>query len=127
MSWVLSRLREASTWRGIVWLLTVAGVSSRPDEVEAIILAGMALAGLLGVFLQDKSRNPQERTRETDLPEIELQGRSNETTQPDSFNNSISISCNESIVRLCEDRVSSDDGTQSPESVVRSDSNGYNG
>lgn len=126
MNWVLSRLREASTWRGIVWLLTVAGVSLRPDEVEAIILAGMAVAGLLGVFLQDKSRNSQERTRETDLPEIELQGRSNETTQPDSFNNSISVSCNESIVRLREDRVSSDDSTQSPEYIVRSDSNGYN-
>ena len=69
MSWVLRRLREASTWRGIVWLLTVAGLSLRPDQAEAIVTAGMALAGLLGVFLADANPPPQ-------LPPIELVGQS---------------------------------------------------
>jgi len=51
--WLLHRIKEPSTWRGLVWLLTVAGVSLRPDQVEAIVLFGMALAGLLGVLLPD--------------------------------------------------------------------------
>jgi hypothetical protein len=53
MNWMLARLREPSTYRGLVWLATVAGLSLRPEQAEAIMAAGMALAGLLGVFLAD--------------------------------------------------------------------------
>jgi len=53
VKWLLARLREPSTWRGLVWLATVAGLSLRPDQVEAIVTLGMAFAGLLGVFLAD--------------------------------------------------------------------------
>jgi hypothetical protein len=67
MNWLIARLREGSTWRGLIWLLTVAGITLRPEQVEALIVAGMALAGLLGVFMQDKK---------DDKPPIELQGRS---------------------------------------------------
>ena len=85
MTWVLNRLREASTWRGFVWLLTVSGVALRPDQIEAIVMAGMALAGLLGVFLKDEIRSPETRTRETDLPPIDLQGRAADTVNPDEW------------------------------------------
>ena len=68
MNWLLRRLREPSTWRGLVWLATVAGLSLHPDQAEAIVSAGMALAGLLGVFLVEKESVPA-------LPPIELQGR----------------------------------------------------
>ena len=67
MNWLLRRLREPSTWRGLVWLATVAGLSLRPEQAEAIVTVGMALAGLLGVFLVDT--NPPQ------LPPIELVGR----------------------------------------------------
>jgi len=65
--WLLARLREPSTWRGLVWLATVAGLSLRPDQAEAIVLAGMAMAGLLGVFLND---TPQ--AIKLELPPIDL-------------------------------------------------------
>ena len=71
MNWVLARLREPSTWRGIVWLATVAGLSLRPDQAEAIVTVGMALAGLLGVFLCDEPKS----VRPDPLPPIDLQGR----------------------------------------------------
>lgn len=64
---LLARLREPSTWRGLVWVLTVAGIAIQPDQGEAIVTAGMALAGLLGVFLVDPPT--------PELPPIELQGR----------------------------------------------------
>ena len=70
MKWLLRRFREPSTWRGLVWLATVAGLSLRPDQAEAIVTAGMALAGLLGVFLADEPKSVSA------LPPIELQGRS---------------------------------------------------
>ena len=65
--WLLARLREPSTWRGLVWLLTVSGVLHTPEQAEAIMLAGMALAGLLGVFTND---SPQ--TIKIELPPVDL-------------------------------------------------------
>lgn len=51
--WLIARLRENSTWRGVVWIMTWLGMSFRPDQAEAIIGCGMAVAGLLGVFTSD--------------------------------------------------------------------------
>lgn len=67
MNWLLRRLREPSTWRGLVWLATVAGLSLRPDQAEAIVTVGMALAGLLGVFLSEEPK-----AIHVQLPPIEL-------------------------------------------------------
>ena len=90
MNWVLARLCEPSSWRGIVWLLTVFGLALKPDQAEAIVTAGMALAGLLGVFLSDDRSHSVERDAvgrggdsaasgtdrvRDDLPEIELVGK----------------------------------------------------
>ncbi len=87
MNWFLNQLRQASTWRGLVWLLTVFGLALKPDQAEAIVTAGMALAGLLGVFLSDDRSHPVERDAvgrggdsaasgadrvRDDLPELEL-------------------------------------------------------
>lgn len=47
-------LGEASTWRGIIFILTAVGVQLEPEQQTAIITAGMALAGLLGVFFKRK-------------------------------------------------------------------------
>ena len=54
MNWLIARLKESSSWRGLIWLLTVAGVALNPEQTEALIVAGMAVAGLLGVFTKDK-------------------------------------------------------------------------
>lgn len=48
-------LGEASTWRGIIFILAAVGVQLDPAQQTAIITAGMALAGLVGVFFK---RNP---------------------------------------------------------------------
>lgn len=69
MKWLIARFREPSTWRGLVWILTVCGVLLTPEQTEAIVLAGMALAGLLGVFLDDEPK-----TVKVELPPIDLVG-----------------------------------------------------
>jgi hypothetical protein len=52
--YLLERLKEPSTWRGLTALLTAVGVALSPDQVNAIVSAGLALMGFLGVFTKDK-------------------------------------------------------------------------
>jgi hypothetical protein len=53
MSYILARLAEASTWRGIIFLLTAFGVHVSPEQSNAIITAGAAVIGAASVFLPD--------------------------------------------------------------------------
>ena len=50
----LNRLKEPSSWRGIVLILTICGISLDKDQQEAIMVAGLALVGLIGAFAPDK-------------------------------------------------------------------------
>lgn len=52
MNWT-RLIREPSTWRGLIWLLTAAGLALSPEQQTAIIAAGMAIAGAIGAFLND--------------------------------------------------------------------------
>jgi hypothetical protein len=51
--YILRRLGETSTWRGLIGLLTLAGVSLSPALSEAIIGAGVALYLLIEALLPD--------------------------------------------------------------------------
>ena len=53
-AYVLERLKEASTWRGIILLLTAVGVPVAPALADSIISAGLAIAGLIGAVTPDK-------------------------------------------------------------------------
>lgn len=50
MNYLLERLKEDSTWRGVLMLLTAAGVHLDPSQANAIIATGLALVGLVNVF-----------------------------------------------------------------------------
>jgi hypothetical protein len=52
--YILDRLAENSTWRGLVMLLTAVGVQVDPSQANAIIAAGLALVGLINVFRRQK-------------------------------------------------------------------------
>lgn len=47
-SYVLARMKEPSTWRGVILVLTSLGVPIAPGMADAIIAVGLALAGLIG-------------------------------------------------------------------------------
>ena len=53
-TYLLERLKEPSTWRGLTALLTAVGVALSPEQVNAVVSAGLALMGVLGVFTKDK-------------------------------------------------------------------------
>lgn len=57
--WIVTRRQliqhfsSPSTWRGIVLLCSALGYTFRPDLGEAIIAAGVGLAGLIGALTTD--------------------------------------------------------------------------
>lgn len=54
MQYIIDRLKEASTWRGIALLLTAFGLRIAPELQEAVITVGVSTAGLIGVVFPDK-------------------------------------------------------------------------
>ena len=57
MAYLLARLKEASTWRGIALLLTAFGVQVAPEVQEAVISVGIAVAGAVGVLFPDSTNS----------------------------------------------------------------------
>lgn len=52
--YIVARLREPSTWRGILMLCTALGVKISPEFQEAIMQFGLAAVGLIGMLTSDK-------------------------------------------------------------------------
>lgn len=52
--YILDRAKEPSTWRGAILFLTAIGVPIAPQVAEAIVTAGLGLAGLLGILTPDR-------------------------------------------------------------------------
>jgi hypothetical protein len=52
--YIVERLKEQSTWRGLVLLATAAGIPVAPAQAEAIIAVGMAIVGAINVFSAEK-------------------------------------------------------------------------
>lgn len=48
-AWAAARLGEASTWRGVGWLLVAAGVVP-VGAVEGVVSIGLALVGIVEVL-----------------------------------------------------------------------------
>lgn len=53
--YALTRLRERSTWLGMISLLTALGIVLTPAQQEHVIAAGSALAGLIATLTPDKT------------------------------------------------------------------------
>jgi len=51
--YLLGRLKEPSTWRGLTLLLTSVGIALSPEQAAAVTAIGVAIAGALGAFLPD--------------------------------------------------------------------------
>ena len=52
--YLLNRMKEPSTWRGIILIFTSLGYNIDPEMGDAIITTGLALAGLVGALTGDK-------------------------------------------------------------------------
>ena len=52
-AWLKKQGLQASTWRGLVLLLTALGVALSSEQSEAIIAGGLAVTGLVGAVVSD--------------------------------------------------------------------------
>jgi hypothetical protein len=50
LNYLLDRLNENSTWRGVLLILTALGVSLSPSHQEAIVAAGLGIVGAINIF-----------------------------------------------------------------------------
>jgi hypothetical protein len=50
--WIIDQLKQPSTWRGITMLATSLGIAINPQLMEQIVVAGTAVAGLIGVLFK---------------------------------------------------------------------------
>lgn len=55
LSFFLDRARERSTWLGLVSIATALGIALTDFQTEAVVAAGMSLAGVIAAFTGDKS------------------------------------------------------------------------
>lgn len=51
MRWIVRRLAEASTWKGMLAIATATGVQIAPELQDAILGTGLALIGLIQVLI----------------------------------------------------------------------------
>ena len=56
-TYILNRLKERSTWLGLIAFATSCGASIATELTESIITVGVALAGLVGVVTKDKEKD----------------------------------------------------------------------
>jgi hypothetical protein len=56
VAYVLERLREFSTWRGIAALAATAGVVVAPEQLDAVYKSFIAVLGVLAVFAPAKKK-----------------------------------------------------------------------
>jgi hypothetical protein len=54
IEYLLERLTENSTWRGIILLLTAIGINFTADQTAVIASAGLSLVGAINVIRKEK-------------------------------------------------------------------------
>tara|TARA_R110000868_G_scaffold151595_2_gene376105 strand:+ start:1025 stop:1213 length:189 start_codon:yes stop_codon:yes gene_type:complete len=47
---IMNRIKQESTWRGVILILTAFGVQLAPELQEAIITVGLAIVGAINVL-----------------------------------------------------------------------------
>ena len=75
MSWVLNRLKEPSTWKGIVVLLSLVGVRFSPEATDLIVELGVTAIGLILVIQKERAIPDEPKKVEIVLPPVDLVAR----------------------------------------------------
>jgi pimeloyl-CoA synthetase len=54
LNYILARLSESSSWRGIILILVAAGIRIDPEIQEGILAAGLSAVGLINLLRKEK-------------------------------------------------------------------------
>lgn len=86
MNWIKNRLRERSTWLGLITLASIAGYSLEESQKELVVTLGVTLAALISTFTSDQKpavvaknepANEPQRIVTPDLTAEQLRDQSN--------------------------------------------------
>jgi hypothetical protein len=55
LAFIAPRLRERSTWLGVVAFASLIGITISPEMLEAMLSGGLFVAGLIGVLTKDSA------------------------------------------------------------------------
>jgi hypothetical protein len=55
LAWIAARLKERSTWMGLIGLLSTVGISISPEYSETIVTVGVALGSGIAILSGDQS------------------------------------------------------------------------
>lgn len=58
-NYAFARLKEPSTWRGIICMLTSLGITLSPDQINALVAVGLCATGAVGAFFPDPKQEAQ--------------------------------------------------------------------
>ena len=50
----VDRAKEASTWRGVILVLTALGLEMSPQTENLVLQVGLLVAGALGILTKDQ-------------------------------------------------------------------------
>ncbi len=54
LGWLAARLKEPSTWHGLNVLLTAGGVALSPDKIQALVVIGSMISGMILVLTKEQ-------------------------------------------------------------------------
>lgn len=52
--YLIDRLKEASTWRGLVLIATSCGAMISPEQADSIVSIGLLVAGAIAALVAEK-------------------------------------------------------------------------
>lgn len=52
-NWILSRLKEKTTWIGITTIVSAAGITLNPEQIQLIATIGSTIIGLILTFTKE--------------------------------------------------------------------------
>ena len=55
MNWLIARLKEPSSWRGLIVLASIVGYKLDPTLQEAIVTAGVSLIALVEIIRKEQA------------------------------------------------------------------------
>ena len=54
LQYIVERMKEPSTWRGLIAIACLAGYQVSPEQAELIIEVGVGLYGAINIFRKEK-------------------------------------------------------------------------
>ena len=57
LPWIIARMREPSTWKGLIALAAALGVYISPENAAIILAAGVGIAGFINVIITDPNKD----------------------------------------------------------------------